>query len=71
MGSPSPSAIGDEFSVLSYGCCPQDMPDWLKYLIISACLVDGKSHPDFQLESINTLLEIIALLDSNIKMRPR
>lgn len=46
---------------------PQDLPTWLKYLIISACYVKGQDHPEFLLESINTLLEIISLLDSNLK----
>ena len=72
MGSTSSatSSVGDDFSILSYGCSPQELPSWLKFLVISACLIDGKDHPDFQLESINTLLEIVSLLDSNLKIRP-
>ena len=67
MGSPCSSSIGDDYSLLSFGCSPQDLPVWLKHLIISACYVNGQDHPDFLLESINTLLEIISLLDSNLK----
>ena len=67
MGSSCSSSIGDDFSLLSYGCSPQDLPTWLKYLIISSCYVNGQLHPDFLLECINTLLEIISLLDSNMK----
>lgn len=71
MGSTTSSPLGDDFSLLGYGCSPQDLPSWLKYLIISACLIDGKDNPDFLLESINTLLEIISLHDSNLRMRPK
>lgn len=70
MGSTTSSPLGDDFSLLGYGCSPQELPSWLKYLIISACLIDGKDNPDFLLESINTLLEIISLHDSNLRMKP-
>ena len=54
--------LGDDYSLLGYGCSPQELPGWLKYLIISACLVDGRDNPDVLLESINTLLEIIRFI---------
>ena len=68
MGS-SFTPFSDDFSLVvsGYGCSPQDLPSWLKYLIISACLVDGRDHPDIVLESINTLLEIISLHHANLR----
>ena len=50
---------------------PAELPKWLQYLLISSCLLDGFKHPEIQLESINTLLEIIELLDSTLRIRPR
>ena len=44
MGSTSSSPLGDDFSLLGYGCSPQELPGWLKYLIISACLVSGRYY---------------------------
>ena len=71
MGSTTSSPLGDDFSLLGYGCSPQELPGWLKYLIISACLMDGRDNPDVLLESVNTLLEIISLHDSNLRIKPR
>ena len=70
MGSTTSSPLGYDFSLLGYGCSPQELPGWLKYLIISACLLDGRDSPDVLLESINTFLEIISLHDSNQRIRP-
>ena len=70
MGSSSSPVLSedDDFSLVKgYGCSPQDLPGWLKYLIISSCLVDGSEHPDIVLESINTLLEIISLHHANLR----
>mgnify|MGYP001245568543 FL=1 len=68
MGSSHSSPVfSDDFSLLGYGCSPQDLPSWLKYLIISACMVDGSDHPHIVLESINTLLEIISLHHANLR----
>ena len=68
MGSARSSPLTcDDFSLLGYGCSPQELPRWLKHLIISSCLVDGTDHPDLVLESINTLLEIISLHYSNVR----
>ena len=44
---------------------PENLPLWLQCLVISCCLVDHK-YADFQLQSINTILEMVDLLESNV-----
>jgi len=40
---------------------PDKLPLWLQYLVVSSCLVDHR-YADFQLQSINTVLELVDLL---------
>ena len=49
-------------------CKPSDIPEWLQCLLICSCLL-SPTYADLQLESINTLLEMIDLLDSGIEQR--
>ena len=49
-------------------CRSSDIPEWLQCLLICSCLLNPM-YADLQLESINTLLEMIDLLDSGIEQR--
>ena len=44
------------------------IPEWLQYLLVSSCLLSPE-YADLQLESINTLLEMVDLLNSGIEQR--
>ena len=61
--SDAPKAFNEELE-----CHPSDIPEWLQYLLICSCLL-SPMYADLQLESINTLLEMIDLLDSGIEQR--
>ena len=47
---------------------PTDIPEWLQCLLVCSCLL-SPAYADLQLESINTLLEMVDLLDSGIEQR--
>ena len=47
---------------------PSDIPEWLQCLLVCSCLL-SPAYADLQLESINTLLEMVDLLDSGIEQR--
>ena len=49
-------------------CKQSDIPEWLQCLLICSCLLSAE-YAELQLESINTLLEMVDLLDSGIEQR--
>ena len=58
-----------DFRILEYGeCVPTDIPEWLQCLLICACLL-SPIYAELQLQSINTLLELIDLLDTGIEQK--
>ncbi|XP_059082535.1 protein dopey-1-like isoform X2 [Tigriopus californicus] len=48
-----------------YGCSIDHIPDWLKHLLICACLLDS-NQAVLQLNCVNALLEMIGLLQSSL-----
>ena len=58
----------NEVSTEELVCRSFDIPEWLQCLLICSCLLNPM-YADLQLESINTLLEMIDLLDSGIEQR--
>ena len=60
-----PTVIDDDVVRAGPPQTPGDLPLWLQYLVVSSCLI-GHAFADFQLENINTLLEMVDLLESNV-----